>query len=123
MIQLTRFLVVSAIAIGVPMIAHAQDKDERLSILSAEMSKLVEKKQDLIKIDRWTSEHAQTYQRVNLDLEALSREIERLKTSKSYPITKTANTVNTAGPQLAKVAFPSTPSKSTTPTSAIWEDK
>ena len=84
------------------------------------MSKLVEKKQDLIKIDRWTSEHAQTYQRVNLDLEALSREIERLKTSKTYPITKT---VNTAGTQLAKAALPSTPSKSTTPTSAIWEDK
>lgn len=122
MFQIARFLAVSAIAIGVPMIAHAQD--ERLSILSAEMFKLVEKKQDLIKIDRWTSEHAQTYQRVSLDLEALSREIERLKTSKSYPITKTANTVNTAGPQLAKVAFPSTPSKSTTAsTSAIWEDK
>ncbi len=121
MFQIARFLAVSAIAIGVPMIAHAQD--ERLSILSAEMSKLVEKKQDLIKIDRWTSEHAQTYQRVNLDLEALSREIERLKTSKSYPITKTANTVNTASPQLAKAALPSTPSKSTTPTSAIWEDK
>jgi hypothetical protein len=118
MFQIARFLAVSAIAIGVPMIAHAQD--ERLSILSAEMSKLVEKKQDLIKIDRWTSEHAQTYQRVNLDLEALSREIERLKTSKSYPITKTANN---AGPQLAKAALPSTPSKSTTPTSAIWEDK
>lgn len=121
MIQLTRFLVVSAIAIGVPMIAHAQDKDERLSILSAEMSKLVEKKQDLIKIDRWTSEHAQTYQRVNLDLEALSREIERLKTSKSYPIIKTANA---PGSQLAKVTPPSNSSKSTTAsTSAIWEDK
>lgn len=115
MFQIARFLAVSAIAIGVPMIANAQD--ERLTILSLEMSKLVEKKQDLIKIENWTSEHAQVYQRVSLDIEALSREIERLKLSKSYPITKTANATS---PQLAKAASPSTPSKSTI---AIWEDK